>query len=98
MGIDFLGCLAIKDKDVWPVLRSIYEQNPASNAISELAAVEAPQSQPFGRSAATHDGPPTRRRNAMNRPTLKNPSQILVSTAGNKSSRQYLAMLNTCTR
>jgi hypothetical protein len=41
-GIDLLGCLAIKDKDVWPVLIGLYKQDPASNAIEELAGVGAP--------------------------------------------------------
>src|SRR5260370_13719130 len=41
-GIDLLGCLAKRDKDAWPILIGIYKQNPASNAINELAAVGRP--------------------------------------------------------
>ena len=41
-GIDLLGCVAAKDKDVWPLLIDIYKTNPASNAIWHLAAVGPP--------------------------------------------------------
>ena len=41
-GINLLGFLAIKDKDVWPILIDIYKKDPASNAINLLAPVGPP--------------------------------------------------------
>ena len=41
-GMDLLGCIAPKDRDVWPLLIADYKQNPAGGAIWSLAQVGPP--------------------------------------------------------